>query len=226
MFCELMQDKVRSSIEFAGANTFLNLYSIRFVLNEPSDYVGFDHIYCDGVLLACLLGLFGIESSRVSFDYTSAADLVFKWCEHNRKTLCVIGSTEENIEKFCFHLRGSYPRLSLVRCFSGYHSNEDEIVSAVLKESPDVVICGMGAPKQDKFLMKLKVAGFKGVSYTCGGFIHQTAGSNGIYYPSFFNKNGLRWLYRCVNEPYVIRRYFVDYPINFIRVAKGFVFKR
>lgn len=33
----------------------------------------------------------------------------------------------------------------------------------------------MGILAQENFLLKVKQAGFEGIGFTCGGFIHQTA---------------------------------------------------
>ena len=40
---------------------------------------------------------------------------------------------------------------------------------------PDFLIAGMGVLTQETFLLKIREAGFQGIGFTCGGFIHQTA---------------------------------------------------
>ena len=69
----------------------------------------------------------------------------------------------------------------------------------------------MGTPFQEQFLVDLKNLGWIGAGYTCGGFIHQTA-ANIKYYPEFFNTYNLRWLYRMIDEPKLIKRYLILYP--------------
>ena len=38
---------------------------------------------------------------------------------------------------------------------------------------------------QENFLLKVKNAGYQGVGFTCGGFIHQTSKNEIDYYPAW-----------------------------------------
>jgi exopolysaccharide biosynthesis WecB/TagA/CpsF family protein len=77
--------------------------------------------------------------------------------------------------------------------------------------NPDIVVCGMGTPLQEQFLVDLQDTGWNGIGYTCGGFLHQTAGDI-QYYPKWVDKYNLRWVYRIYDEPVLFKRYFGDYP--------------
>ena len=83
----------------------------------------------------------------------------------------------------------------------------------IIKINPDLLIIGMGAPKQDKLCLLLKELGYAGTVYTCGGFFHQTVMKVGDYYPSWINKSNLRFVYRMYKEPNTIVRYFIYYPV-------------
>ena len=70
----------------------------------------------------------------------------------------------------------------------------------------------MGTPLQEKFLIDLKKNGWSGIGFTCGGFLHQTS-NNIIYYPNWIDKFSLRAFYRMYDEPKLIKRYFLIYPL-------------
>jgi N-acetylglucosaminyldiphosphoundecaprenol N-acetyl-beta-D-mannosaminyltransferase len=84
---------------------------------------------------------------------------------------------------------------------------------------PDIVIVGMGAIAQERFLLGLKQAGFSGKGFTCGGFIHQTASNKIDYYPRWVDKLNLRFLYRMLKESYTRQRYAKAaflFPVRFL----------
>ena len=80
----------------------------------------------------------------------------------------------------------------------------------------------MGTPKQEEFLLDLSQAGWKGTGYTCGGFLHQTA-QNIKYYPKWIDLFNLRAIYRIYDEPRLIKRYMLEYPIALIYILSDLI---
>lgn len=77
----------------------------------------------------------------------------------------------------------------------------------------------MGILMQERFLLKVKEAGFKGIGFTCGGFIHQTAKNEIDYYPEWVNRMNVRFVYRMYKEPHTRKRYLqaaLVFPARFI----------
>jgi exopolysaccharide biosynthesis WecB/TagA/CpsF family protein len=194
--------------------TFINLYSYLFFRKNLTLFEHFDEIHIDGIALVYLLSLVGHKIERKSFDMTSLAPKVFNECIKENKNIFFIGSTEKSINEFKEIIKEEYKELKIIGYRNGYFKEKNEEKKAldnIYILNPNIVIVGMGTPNQEKFLFKLKKKGWKGTGYTCGGFIHQT--SKGLnYYPNFFNKFNLRWLYRIIDEPKLIKRYFICYP--------------
>jgi N-acetylglucosaminyldiphosphoundecaprenol N-acetyl-beta-D-mannosaminyltransferase len=89
--------------------------------------------------------------------------------------------------------------------------------NALLSNPGRLIICGMGAPRQEEFLLSLKRAGWRGMGFTYGGFLDQIA-SGMQYYPAWINRLNLRFLYHLYREPARLwRRYLVEYQV-FIRM--------
>ena len=95
----------------------------------------------------------------------------------------------------------------------------DDEAKKIVSLHPDILIIGMGIIKQEQFLSKVRDAGYQGIGFTCGGFIHQTAQDKAGYYPNWVDKYGLRFIYRMYKEPHTRKRYgkaaFV-FPVKFV----------
>lgn len=203
--------------------TFLNPYSYLIARKNKELFSNFN-IKIDGILLAMLVKIFADRKTiRESFDMTSLAPKVFSDCVENEKSIFLLGSTEEAIECATIKIKKKYPLLKIVGHNSGFFSSSSEIVSQILSLQPDIVVCGMGTPNQEKFLFELYLAGFKGMGYTCGGFFHQTA--KGLdYYPSWIDKYNLRFAYRLYDEPIkILKRLLISYPIFIIVLFFDFI---
>lgn len=96
----------------------------------------------------------------------------------------------------------------------GFEKKEEEckeIVEVINKSGANVVLVGVGAPKQEKWIMKWKhmMPGVK-VWMALGATIDFEAG-NVKRAPKIYQKLAMEWLYRFTREPKrLFHRYFVD----------------
>lgn len=199
-----------------GLFTFVNPYSYVVLSREiTKEDLNEFVLYADGIFIVWIERLINkVYLNRVSFDFTSIAGMVFEQVENEKKIISFVGSSEEYIIIFEKVIRSLYPNMVIDVCCSGYFKDNEHRRKVVDKlSSSDVVVVGMGAPLQERFLLDLKDTGWAGSGYTCGGFIEQTAVSNGVYYPDLVDKMNLRWLYRLIKEPRKLwYRYVIQYP--------------
>ena len=206
-----------------GIYTFLNPVSYLNALDNKALFADFDGIYADGGLLGkAIKAVYGIQVKRRSFDMTSLAPVVFSFAAKNQKTVAIVATKQEMVEKAVKALQGNYPGLNICYFRNGYFSSDAEMnaeTQKIVGMHPDILIVGMGIIKQEEFLLKVRDAGFQGIGYTCGGFIHQTAQDKVDYYPEWVDKHGLRFVYRMYKEPHTRKRYakaaFV-FPLRFM----------
>jgi N-acetylglucosaminyldiphosphoundecaprenol N-acetyl-beta-D-mannosaminyltransferase len=173
-----------------------------------------DYIFIDGFMLSFFYSIFVKKIRKSSFDMSSLAPIVLNHAVINEMTICFVGATKENINKFIKHISLAYPKLRIILYRDGYFSNQDDketFQKKVIELSPDIIVVGMGTPLQEKFLIDMTNIGWKGLGFTCGGFFHQTAMRGVEYYPKFIVKYELRWLYRILKENRVLRRYTYDF---------------
>ena len=202
----------------SNIHTYLNPYS--YLTLRKNGLLEIVHrnfkIEYDSFLLVALNNLIGLPiKNRHSFDDTSDAPLIIKKYAYGIPRIGIIGSSSETISKAKKILESRYGNIILY-CQDGYFSYEAETEIIKNFSRCDLVICSMGAPKQEIFLLKLADTGWTGSGYTCGGYFDQLVVANGSnYYPSIINKLNLRWAYRIYKEPRRLwRRYLFDYPIG------------
>jgi exopolysaccharide biosynthesis WecB/TagA/CpsF family protein len=209
--------QIDNILEKGKANvTFLNHYSFLIYKKNISTFDNFNFVMIDGLILNLFYNIFYSKITKASFDMSSLAPKVFDFASSNKKSIYFVGSKPDQIKSFVNVISNKYPKLSIEGFRDGYFADDLErkdFIAQLAAKKPDIVIVGMGTPVQEAFLNDLNQLGWDGLGITCGGFFHQTAMRGEQYYPSFFVKYELRWLFRIFNEKGVLRRYTLDFLI-------------
>lgn len=203
--------------------TFLNPVSYLIALDNKKLFEQFDGIFADGSILVTAIKMFyGKKVTRRSFDMTSIAPKLLSYAEKKKKSIYIVASQQDQVEKAMKIFMDRYPNIIFVGYRNGYFSSEKDMdleAERITQVNPDFLIIGMGVLMQEKFLLKVKEHGFQGIGFTCGGFIHQTAKNEIDYYPEWVDKMNIRFLYRMYKEPHTRKRYFKAafvFPFRFI----------
>lgn len=203
--------------------TFLNPVSYLYALDNKTLFKQFDGIFADGsILVAAIKLVYGKNVTRRSFDMTSLAPELLSYAEANNKSVYIVASRQEQVEKAVGIFKERYPKLMVAGYRNGYFASEkeqEEEARHIVGVNPDFLIVGMGALMQERFLLKVKGAGYQGIGFTCGGFIHQTARDEIDYYPAWIDRMNLRFLYRMYKEKHTRKRYLqaaLLFPARFI----------
>lgn len=203
--------------------TFLNPVSYLSALENKDSFSKFDGIFADGsILVAAIHLVYGKTVTRRSFDMTSLAPELLAYAESNDKSIYIVASRQEQVEKAVGIFKERYPELNIVGYRNGYFvSEEEQLMEAqhIIDVNPDFLIVGMGVLMQERFLLKVKESGYQGIGFTCGGFIHQTAKNEIDYYPAWADKLNLRFVYRMFKEKHTRKRYMQAaflFPVRFI----------
>ena len=203
--------------------TYLNPVSYLTALDNKELFSQMDGIFADGGLLVKAIKLlYGKQVTRRSFDMISMAPELFSYAAEQGKTVYIVASKQEQVEKAVEIFRERYLKVKFAGYRNGYFANEDEMeqeAKHITELNPDFLIVGMGALMQEKFLLKVKNAGYQGIGFTCGGFIHQTSRNEIDYYPAWVDKMNLRFVYRMWKEPHTRKRYMMAgllFPARFI----------
>ncbi len=104
-------------------------------------------------------------------------------------------------------MKRKYPALKIVGGHNGYFDEKEEkrIIRNIKNLSPSILLVGLGAPKQEKWIYdNLRLTGAK-LAIGVGGSFDVMAG-NTKRAPKLFQKLGLEWFYRLITQPTRWRR--------------------
>lgn len=212
---------------FSGENgriyTCVNPFSYHLVRRYPELYGLMDGLFVDGMTMCWLIRLlWGKRIPRLSFDMSGIAADLFSYlntlgCD---RSIYFLGTRQDVLERTISQIQNSYKSMSIVGYRNGYFIDNDDrraAINEIVEVDSDFTIVGMGSPLQEQFALDLKNAGYKGIVFTCGGFLHQT--ENRInYYPKWVDRYNLRAFYRLIHERGLWPRLYnvlIEFPILF-----------
>lgn len=102
------------------------------------------------------------------------------------------------------NLQRAYPGLRIAGTENGYISDETALFDALEREKPDLLLLGLGAPRQELW-MKGNRPKTNAVMIGVGGLLDVFAGDIPRA-PETWQRLGLEWLYRLLREPRRIGR--------------------
>lgn len=204
--------------------SYVNPVSYLDALNNKEVFASMDGLFVDGSLMAVAVHIcYGKRITRRSPDMVGFIPDVFEYANSNHKSICVVGSTQEQMEKAVQKFSDHYNNIVWTLCRNGFFSDENEMeeyAKTIASEQPDFLICGLGSVLQERFLLMCKNAGYQGAGFSCGGFIRQIAEHDQEkYYPDWINRMNLRFLYRMYKEPHTRKRYLIAgfvFPVRFV----------
>ncbi|WP_397431962.1 WecB/TagA/CpsF family glycosyltransferase [Pseudomonas chlororaphis] len=217
---QIVQHYSPTLLDANQAYSFINFASIGSFFEQTPSTVTY---FCDGMLMSMFISrVTGQSVDRVSFDFTSIADAVLGSAEQQGKRVYFVGARQAELELFIRKIKKLYPQLTIAGYHDGYFdaSQAEGIQADICHSEANILIVGLGAGLQERFEQDALRAGFRGVAFTCGGFIHQEAMATRNYYPAVINQLHLRAFYRMYREPHTIKRYFIDYPSNFLHLLR------
>lgn len=132
------------------------------------------------------------------------------------RSVFLLGGAEGVPEKAADSLRSRFPGLRVAGADSppfGFDQTEEGLrrtVDAVAAAEPDLVLVGLGFPRQEKLIEQLRQAWPSAWYLACGGGITMAAGIVRRASP-LMQRLGLEWVHRLVHEPRrLARRYLRD----------------
>lgn len=167
-------------------------------------------VVADGVGIKIALKLKGVNQERIGgVDYSRS---LIEMCARNNLRLALLGAKEEVINTVCQKLKCEFENLNIVFSHNGYFNDENAILNEIKKACPQVLLCALGAPKQEFIIYRLKemlqgctMVGVGGSFDVFAGCVQRA--------PIMWQKLGLEWLYRTIKQPERFRRIFPALPI-------------
>lgn len=172
-------------------------------------------ILCDGKPLIWISKWYGTPIK----EKISGSDLFPLLCQRAAKkgyTMFFLGAAKGVAAKAAQNLMTRYPGLKVVGTYSPSYGFEkdpkktEKVIHIIKKANPQILIVGLGAPKQEKFIYENRKKLGVPVSLGLGASLDFEAG-NIKRAPKWMANHGLEWLYRITQDPKrLAKRYLVD----------------
>lgn len=155
-----------------------------------------------GIVIASKLKRLKIKKRIAGIEFV---DDLMKLANDNKYTIYFYGAKPGIVEKAKEKLEEKYKDIKIIGTIDGY-VDESVALKDIKKEKPDILLLGLGSPKQENFIInnKKELKNIK-VIIPVGGSFDVISGTLKRA-PKFFIKFNLEWLYRMIKEPKRIKQ--------------------
>ena len=172
--------------------------------------------HIDGMPLIWMAKLYGFAIDRASrITYVDLLPPLLSMADAQRWRIFYVGSKPEACAQGSEVVRARYPGIQW-RAAHGYFDMTREgeanrtLLAAITAFDPDVVMVGMGMPRQEQWITENLSDLRAGVLLPCGAAIDYLAGAVATP-PRWAGSFGLEWLFRLITEPRrLASRYLVE----------------
>ena len=180
-----------------------------------------DLVYCDG---------YGVRLAAKALDVEiphrmTGADWIWglaALCEAEGRSVYLLGSEPGVAADAARRLQRWYPKLQVAGSHHGYFEagspHDERVVEDINTRRPDIVLVGMGSPKQELWVEHNAHLVEASVLWTVGALFDYVSGRVPRA-PAWLADNGLEWIFRLAVEPQRMwRRYLLGNPVFVSRV--------
>ena len=198
---------------------FVNAYAMNSIVANGDFYealVTADILLRDGSGMALLYRKLGVAAGL----NMNGTDFIPKILAAFRGRRVVFWGTEE---PFLGIAAGRSEAEFGVQVVSRHHGfeNVDFYVQLTERLKPDLVVLGMGMPKQERVARRIRDVAGGAPLVVCGGAIIDFLGGKVSRAPAWMHRLGIEWVYRLLREPKrLFKRYVVGNPTFILRVAR------
>lgn len=174
-----------------------------------------EYLIPDGIgVVLTLKYLFGAKDSKK----LAGIDLAKKLIEEKSR-IAFLGSGVKQIEK----LKHIYSE-KLVFAHDGYFDldQKDDLLQKLISQNPDLLLVGMGSPRQEKIIYELKTKLPNTIMMGVGGALDLWSGSLKRA-PKIMIDLNLEWLFRIIQEPYRVKRFIYSVRGYILLLIKNLV---
>ncbi len=174
-----------------------------------------DLVVPDGIGIVIGARLLGISLPERVAGYDLQQKL-FSTIKNMDKSVYFFGAKPGVAEKAAGEMEKKHQGLKIAGWHHGYTKDDNKVVGEILKADPDIVLVGLGAPRQEKFIVENGNLLQGKVLIGVGGSFDVMAGQVKRA-PVFMQKLGMEWFFRLLQQPARIKR-MVRLPIFLCKI--------
>jgi len=201
-------------ITYATADSLNKIYKDHSLIQT---YAHFDIIHPDGIgVYFASRFLFGARGLKRRITGSDFYPILEEQICYNKWRIFFFGDTKQTLQKL--------KEKKIGKCLAGYQSGfnfvDEEVIEKINKVKPDILIIGLGVPKQEKWVEKNHSKINSKVILCVGEGIKVFAG-NKKRGPIFLRSLGLEWFVRLLSNPKKFwKRYLIGIPLFLFRIIK------
>lgn len=197
---------------------FVNSFAMNSMVSNEAFYhalYGADVILRDGSGMSMLMTRLMVNKGL----NMNGTDFIPKLLEAYRgKRVAFWGTEEPYLSQATEKARAQYG-INLVSAHHGFDP-EQTYVELALQHQPELIVLGMGMPKQEKIAEMVRATNLP-VLIVCGGAIIDFMGNKVKRAPKWVRKIGFEWVYRLMLEPKrLYKRYVLGNPVFMYRLLR------
>lgn len=174
-----------------------------------------DVLLRDGFGMAIYYRLMGIDPG-LNMNGTDLIPKILSAYSHKR--IALWGTNEPFLSDAASRIENGFGARIVSRAHGFFET--EHYLQLLNQHRPDLVVLGMGMPKQEMVAEQLREHGPQPFLIVCGGAIIDFLGGKVERAPTFFRHIGMEWSYRLAREPKrLFRRYVVGNPVFLYRAT-------
>ena len=205
--------------------SYLNAATFNLAYEDPDHarrLEAFDCVYADGQAV-----VWGARARRIPIpERVNAGDFTQEMMQAlaaDGRRVALIGGRAGEAERAAERFRGWAPRLQIVLARDGYFPEQEAgaIAAQIDRADPDLVLLGMGAPRQEQWACRWAGQGRPRVWWCVGALFEYYAGARRRA-PRWVRRIGMEWAFRLMLEPCRLwQRYLIGNPLFILRLLRG-----
>ncbi|QHI99978.1 WecB/TagA/CpsF family glycosyltransferase [Xylophilus rhododendri] len=216
---QLLLDKLERP-ERAQILAFVNAHAMNSAAHSPEFHAALlaaDLVLRDGSGMATLYRMLGREPGL----NLNGTDLIPRiMAKYDGKRIALFGTRDEYASRARDSMADELTPHSQIDSVHGFH-DLDIYVAMAMHQRPDLIVLGMGMPKQELLAVELRKA-LKNTPclIICGGAIIDFLGGKTTRAPQWVRNMGCEWVFRLALEPRrLFMRYVVGNPVFLMRAT-------
>lgn len=201
---------------------YVNAHCLNLAAKEPAYRTTLnqaDLVYSDGISVVWAARWLG----GCFLEKVTGRDWIHDFCAQavqNQLRIYLLAGTQKIIEKAQQNLIHQHPGLEIAGARNGFFADAESagLIEEINRTGPQVLLVGMGAPRQEKWLIDYRDQIQAPVCWAVGALFDYVAGEEPPV-PGWLNWLNLEWLWRLLVDPIgKWQRYLIGNPLFLYRL--------
>lgn len=199
---------------------YANVHNLNVIQKQPDLYdtlQEFDIIHPDGIGVYLASKFFyGEKGFKARFVGSDFFEILNRKLAGNKWSIFFFGDEKETLNK----ITNANPGINIAGLQDGFTFDNARLIEQINRIKPDILLVGMGFPKQELWIAENKERVNCNVIIAAGGAIRVFSRTK-VRGPVFFRKLGFEWFFRLFNNPKKLwKRYILGNPLFLYRIFK------